>query len=268
MNEGRKLVNWVAGVSTLIVALLIIIVVNEPQRDQVSRAAAARAVALTVAAKSEILASAPETSWFPAELQSEWYVKYMDYLYEKGLLDPETCPPTEESALSAVTRGDLSDMLTGQGLAEDVSEALAKYRLENGAKKAQRKVGKAEFWEFYDLFREAADPRGVVHELVTDVYGTPNNVAEAAPWTAYTRDGKFLFEGLYLDACIDKNVRLLVRDSDILKVEEIVSSEIVYENAWISGVSEAGVTIFIGNIKREFPVKGVLQDEPEYSGIQ
>ncbi|MCI8454969.1 MAG: SpoIID/LytB domain-containing protein [Lachnospiraceae bacterium] len=266
MNESRKLINWVAGVSTLIVALLIIIVVNEPQRDQVSRASAARAVALTVAAKSEILASAPKTSWFPEELQSEWYVKYMDYLYEKGLLDPETCPPTEESALSGVTRGDLSDMLTGQGLAEEAPASLSEYILEKGAKKAQRRIGKSEFWEFYDMFREAADPRGVVHELVTDVYGTPNNVAEAAPWTAYTRDGKFLFEGLYLDACIDKNVRLLVRDSDILKVEEIISSEIVYENAWISGVSEAGVTVFIGNIKREFPVKGVLQDEEEISG--
>ena len=46
----------------------------------------------------------------------------------------------------------------------------------------------------------------------------------------------------------------------------MVSDEIVYENAWISGFSGKTVTVFIGNIQREFPVKGVLKDESEISG--
>lgn len=69
----------------------------------------------------------------------------------------------------------------------------------------------------------------------------------------------FSFEGLYLDGYIDQKIRFLARDDEILKVEEMVSDEIVYENAWISGFSGKTVTVFIGNIQREFPVKGVLR---------
>ena len=256
MDEKKKMINWVAGISTLIVALLIVIVVMEPKNDGVSRAAASRAAALALASKSEILEEGPETSYFPAEIQDEWYVKYMDYLYEKGYLDPEQCPATEESALSPVTYGELSLWM----------QKVSGEQEETEGKKAKRNAGKAEFWKFFDGFCALADPDGNVKELETDIYGTPDNVEAAAPWTAYTKDGKFLFEGLYLDSCIDKTVRLLVRDGDILKVEEVVSGEIVYENAWISGFSDQKVTIFIGNIQREFPVKGVLKDEEEISG--
>ena len=49
MDEKKKLINWTAGISTVIVALLIIIVVMEPRGNGVSRAAASRAIALTLA---------------------------------------------------------------------------------------------------------------------------------------------------------------------------------------------------------------------------
>ena len=108
MDENKKMINWVAGISTLIVALLIVIVVMEPKSGGVSRAAASRAIALTLAGRDQITEEGPETSNFPKELQEEWYVKYMDFLYEKGYLDPDSCPAEEDSALSAVTYGDLS----------------------------------------------------------------------------------------------------------------------------------------------------------------
>lgn len=93
MDEKKKLINWTAGISTVIVALLIIIVVMEPRGNGVSRAAASRAIALTLAGEDAVRAEGPETSFFPGELQDQWYVKYMDYLYAKGYLDPETVLP-------------------------------------------------------------------------------------------------------------------------------------------------------------------------------
>ena len=80
-------------------------------------------------------------------------------------------------------------------------------------------MDKAEFWEFYDAFRAFADPDGNVKEIETDLYGTPGNVDGASPWTAYTKDGKFLFEGLSLDSYIDKTIKLLVREDGIIKVQ-------------------------------------------------
>ena len=132
--------------------------------------------------------------------------------------------------------------------------------------RAKKAVSSENFWKFYDAFRAAVDPDRAVAEVETDLYGTPDNVDGAPAWTAYTRDGIFQFEGLYLDGYIDQKIRFLARDDEILKVEEMVSDEIVYENAWISGFSGKTVTVFIGNIQREFPVKGVLKDESEISG--
>lgn len=266
MNETRKMINWVAGVSTLIVTLLLIIVIFEPKNDQVSRAAAVRAVALSMAGKEEITAGQPENSYFSEELADEWYVKYFDYLYAQGILNPETLAPTKETALSAVTYGDLWAFIRGLKDSGETSEALSGYLTAVSEKKAAKTVGRERFWEFYDDFRAAADPDGAVCELETDIYGTPDNLKTAPAWTAYTKDGRLSFEGLSLKSCIDKTVRLLVRDSEILKVEEIVSSEIVYENAWISGFANGAVTVFIGNITREFPVTGVLNNEDELSG--
>ena len=265
MNERRKLINWMAGVTTFIVVLLIVIVLLDREEDGVSLAAASRTVALTLESGNGILENAPETSNFDEDLSDQWYVKYMDYLYGQGYLDSGSVKADERSATSAVTYAVLSDWAkkaSEEGKGE--TDALLSY-VDSGDR-AKKAVSSENFWKFYDVFRAAVDPDRAVAEVETDLYGTPDNVDGAPAWTAYTRDGIFQFEGLYLDGYIDQKIRFLARDDEILKVEEMVSDEIVYENAWISGFSGKTVTVFIGNIQREFPVKGVLKDESEISG--
>ncbi len=262
--EKRKLINFVAGMTTVILVLLIVIVVMEPKDVGVSRAVASKAVALTLAPKEEVQNNGPEESYFPVVLQNEWYVKYMDYLYETGYLDPERIAAEESSALSSVTYGDLSGWIRAASLEEEI--VFADYLVGLEDKKARKAVGKAEFWKFYSLFLGAVDTDGNVKSLETDIYGTPDNVETAAAWTTYTRDGKFMFEGLSLDSYIDRRIRVLVRDQDILRVEELVSEEIIYENAWISGYADGEVTVFVGNVQKRFPIKGVLKNEDELSG--
>ena len=265
MNERRKLINWMAGVTTFIVVLLIVIVLLDREEDGVSLAAASRTVALTLESGDGILENAPETSNFDEDLSDQWYVKYMDYLYGQGYLDSGSVKADERSATSAVTYAVLSDWAkkaSEEGKGE--TDALLSY-VDSGDR-AKKAVSSENFWKFYDAFRAAVDPDRAVAEVETDLYGTPDNVDGAPAWTAYTRDGIFQFEGLYLDGYIDQKIRFLARDDEILKVEEMVSDEIVYENAWISGFSGKTVTVFIGNIQREFPVKGVLTDERAISG--
>ena len=265
MNESRKMINWMAGVTTFVVALLIVIVLLDTEQDGVSLAAASRTVALTLESESGILENAPEISNFDEKLSDQWYVKYMDYLYGQGYLDSGVIQADERSATSAVTYAVLSDWAkkaSEEGNGE--TDALLSYV--DAGDRAKKAVSSENFWKFYDAFRAAADPEGAVAEVETDLYGTPDNVDGAPAWTAYTRDGTFQFEGLYLDNYIDRKIRFLARDDEILKVETMVSDEIVYENAWISGFSGRTVTVFIGNIQREFPVKGVLKDESEISG--
>lgn len=264
MDETKKLINWVAGISTLIVLLLILIVVLQRGGDGVSRAVASRTIALTLSGEAEIEKAAAEKTYFPEELSEEWYVKYMDYLYGLGYLSTEEYPANEESALSHVTWGELAGWIKAAGAGDD--PAFAEYISLGTGKKADGKPGAEEFWTFYDAFLKAADPDGNVKELTTDLYGTPDNVDGAPAWTAYTKDGKFQFDGLYLDSYIDRKIKILARGSQIIQIMELVSDEIVYENAWISGYTGNSVTVFIGNIQREFPVRGVLKNEDEISG--
>lgn len=109
MNERRKLINWMAGVTTFIVVLLIVIVLLDREEDGVSLAAASRTVALTLESGDGILENAPETSNFDEDLSDQWYVKYMDYLYGQGYLDSGSVKADERSATSAVTYAVLSD---------------------------------------------------------------------------------------------------------------------------------------------------------------
>ena len=109
MNESRKMINWMAGVTTFVVALLIVIVLLDTEQDGVSLAAASRTVALTLESESGILENAPETSNFDEKLSDQWYVKYMDYLYGQGYLDSGVIQADERSATSAVTYAVLSD---------------------------------------------------------------------------------------------------------------------------------------------------------------
>ena len=55
MNESRKMINWMAGVTTFVVALLIVIVLLDTEQDGVSLATASRTVALTLESESGIL---------------------------------------------------------------------------------------------------------------------------------------------------------------------------------------------------------------------
>ena len=206
MNERRKLINWMAGVTTFIVVLLIVIVLLDREEDGVSLAAASRTVALTLESGNGILENAPETSNFDEDLSDQWYVKYMDYLYGQGYLDSGSVKADERSATSAVTYAVLSDWAkkaSEEGKGE--TDALLSY-VDSGDR-AKKAVSSENFWKFYDAFLAAVDPDRAVAEVETDLYGTPDNVDGASAWTAYTRDGIFQFEGLYLDGYIDQKIR-------------------------------------------------------------
>lgn len=138
-----------AGVTTFVVALLIVIVLLDTEQDGVSLAAASRTVALTLESESGILENAPETSNFDEKLSDQWYVKYMDYLYGQGYLDSRVIQADERSATSAVTYAVLSDWAkkaSEEGNGE--TDALLSYV--DAGDRAKKAVSSENFWKFYD----------------------------------------------------------------------------------------------------------------------
>ena len=101
----NRMIAWVSGVILVVVTLMVIIVKMEPPRDGIIRAQAMKAMALALTDKEECEKRAEErgTSHFSAKEKDNWFVKYMDYLYDEGYLDPELTPASLAAAQGYLT---------------------------------------------------------------------------------------------------------------------------------------------------------------------
>ena len=81
----KAFVARITAILSLILVLITVIVVLEPERkdEGITRARAAKAVALMMESREEILQYEEESgrSYFSQKEQNNWYVPYMDYLY-------------------------------------------------------------------------------------------------------------------------------------------------------------------------------------------
>ena len=69
-------------------------------------------------------------------------------------------------------------------------------------------------------------------------FRTFEDVEGAAAWRAYTSQGNRGFEGLGLGSYRDREIRVLVSGSEILRIVAKVSDSVVYKNIWISEAEE------------------------------
>ena len=94
----KAFVARITAILSLILVLITVIVVLEPERkdEGITRARAAKAVALMMESREEILQYEEESgrSYFSQKEQNNWYVPYMDYLYEKKILSEDLTKPS------------------------------------------------------------------------------------------------------------------------------------------------------------------------------
>lgn len=250
----KRMIRWVVGIPLLVVALITVIVLHEPEKEGMNRAMAAKSVALLFQAPEELDTWKKEqkSSCFQADEQQEWYVLYMDYLYVNGLLSEEETPASAEAAEGVLTYGEAARIACG------VAPELEK--LVNVTRKNQDKAYPEEsWWLLYDSFLKTADamPDGVpaVEKRTVLVYGTPENVPGTAAWTAYTNLGKMKFTGLSLDYLIDHQAEAYVRDGEIIHICADLGAEITYKNVWLADGNAENLEVYVGEITRTIPFR-------------
>lgn len=242
--NNKRLIVWAAGLLLTVLTLIMIILLHEPEKNGISRALAAKAAVLSMTSRSDCEAADGEgQSHFPELEQGIWYVKYMDYLYDRGMMSEELTIPEDQYATQEITYGEV------EFLAKAFSEELAG---QVGATKRNREkaCSQEDWWEFYEKLLAVTDPEGEVQETRLLLYGTPLNVENSNSWVAYTSEGQLGFEGLSLDSYIDRELLILVRSGEIVTVREVVSDEVVYQNVWITGVEEDSFVTQLGDMKR------------------
>lgn len=256
----NRMIAWVSGVVLVVVTLMVIIVKLEPPRDGIIRAQAMKAMALALTDKEECEKRAKErgTSHFSAKEKDNWFVKYMDYLYDEGYLDPELTPASLASAQGYLTYAEAAYM---------AGQVSGKLKLQAGSTRNNRDQAfpEEDWWQLYGSILKETDPEGKVEEMEAVLYGTPSNLDQAESWTAYTTVGNFGFQGLALDAFLDCEIRFLARSGEMI-TSSLVSRNVVYENVWLAESDGRHFKAYLGTAYREFPVSAKLGGEDGMAG--
>lgn len=256
----NRMIAWVSGVVLVVVTLMVIIVKLEPPRDGIIRAQAMKAMALALTDKEECEKRAKErgTSHFSAKEKDNWFVKYMDYLYDEGYLDPELTPASLASAQGYLTYAEAAYM---------AGQVSGKLKLQAGSTRNNwdQAFPEEDWWQLYGSILKETDPEGKVEEMEAVLYGTPSNLDQAESWTAYTTIGNFGFQGLALDAFLDCEIRFLARSGEMI-TSSLVSRNVVYENVWLAESDGRHFKAYLGTAYREFPVSAKLGGEDGMAG--
>ncbi len=246
--KGHRLIGWVIGVPFIIGILILIILGHEPERDGISRAMAAKSVALAVLSPQELADWKQEygASHFPAESVKEWYVPYLDYLYEQEILSEAMTPAKAKTAEGPLTFEEAEFMLNQL---EPALGSLVKASPQN----REKPFPQERWWLLYDSVLKRMDKSGQVKTERVAIYGTPDNMQGVPAWTAYTSLGTLTFYGLALDAYLDHELTAYVRDGELIHVLEDRGSETIYRNVWILDGDERELMVYIGDIQRKIP---------------
>ncbi|WP_394522257.1 SpoIID/LytB domain-containing protein [Lacrimispora sp. JR3] len=256
----RRFIGFVAGIPLLVLILIVIILVSEPEPEGISRGLAYKSAALLLTDREscEKALADQKQEYFPEAEKNNWYVKYMSFLYAGGYLDSGKVPPKKETAEGFLTYKD----------AEDLAEALvsgAGKEFHVGKKKRNRQVSADEWWNLYGELQKTLDGEGKIRELDVLLYGTPKNVTTASPWTAYTSEGNYQFEGISLDSYIDWELKLLVKGNEIIAMREAVSDSVTYKNVWLTTGDGDTFGVNIGSVKRSFPLEASMGQPEDFA---
>lgn len=259
MNK-KTFMGFIVGIPLLVLILIIIILVGEPEPEGISRGLACKSAAflLTDREGCEKVLKDQKQEYFPEKEQNNWYVKYMDYLYGGGYLDPREMPANKDTAEGFLT------YLEAEHLAEALVPGSGK-NVHAGNKKQNKKIPSEEWWNLYEELRTALDKEGKIKVVDVYLYGTPTNVKTAPAWTAYTSEGNFQFEGISLDSYIDWELKLLVRGNEIIALKEAVTDSVTYKNVWLTTGEGGTFCVSLGGVERTFPLEASLGQPEEFA---
>jgi len=227
----------------------------------VSRAMAAKMLALISYSQTEINAL-PRVIAFSDTSAGSWYDRYINAVFTAGYMTgygnrfrPERAVTLEEAGaiLGKLDKNkNLTVKLTDDNRGDPISFALWNELYINLLADLSGKKPADPFSSFGPDYGMA-----VVSYVVL---ATPRNNDKLSGFNAITDRGPVTFYGLNLDAYIDKAVRVIAKDGDIVSALSVESGTPTLKNAYIARINPGAVTVFIGGAERTYRYSGALAD--------
>ena len=259
MNK-KSLIGFVVGIPLLVVILILIIIMNEPEPEGISRGLACKSAALLLTDSESLEKTSGDKNqeYFSNQEQNAWYVKYMDYLYSGGYLDPSLMPPDRETAEGFLTYQEAERL--ADALVPDAGKSIHVKK-----KDKNKHISADEWWYLFEDLMKALDGDNQIKTIDVLLYGTPSNIKPSSAWTAYTSEGTFRFEGISLDSYIDWEVKIVVKGSEMIALKEAVSDSVTYKNVWLTSGEPDTFQVHFGKIVRTFPLDASLGQPAEFT---
>lgn len=221
--------------------------------EYVSKALAVKMVALSQEDKSKIVARDREISYSDST-SKDWFDKY----FNLGIVSGWYINTQEQlNPLNPLTYQDL------QGFIDYFEINLAQTNINIEEVDAQEAVLYSDWIEIYHMIIDQVNDTEGVYYKTLYVFSTPALSSELAAWEMATDNGKYYFEGVAVDGCINKEISALVRGNEVIYIKGIVSGDALLTNAYIIDVDtiEKQAKVFMGGITRSIEIASNIVKE-------
>lgn len=198
---------------------------------------------ITVAEASKLLmyAMCDEELISTEAKEGYWYEDYVRFTKDKGYFD-------KKSPMDKVTYSDVRYIVKQLGVSDDrMNVKLMRMGI----------VPKEKFIDIYMEMLSMFEYGTQIETVLATVAGTPSNLEGIGEWRAYTSEGNYGFAGIILDDKIDKQVRFIVSNDEILTVVAVESEDVVYRNIWVKYSTDKKIYANIYGVDREFDINGL-----------
>lgn len=232
--------------SAFILGLIIYIAIDffsNKSNEIIGRGQFAKAVALCIYTEEEC--ADYEKNYFEGQEAADWYVPYMNKLYNVGYLDEKSVSATKSSANKDLTYKELKEVIENLDINADKTAKLIK-KFSNGDK-----VKLTDFEKIYETLLEQLDSQKLVQKKELIIINTNDT------GIVNTSEGDLYAKGIDLDDYTDVKMEAYIKGSEILLMPDEISREFTYGNAYVEKYEEGKLYTFINGAKREFKIKGL-----------
>lgn len=238
------------------------------QEKRVSRAEVAKMVSLLKFTEEELSGMERVITYTDTDPE-KWYDKYINGMYEAGLVSEENLENNQYRPMSYMTVAECNDLVSRIAIQEQENKAVEASALQELLAAMENLVEsqgtdaflpREEWINLYEILWNKVYKSGLEEKTLYIVESWENNEG-LEKWQTVTDQGLFMGDGQDFLKYSNKKLRVYVRGTQIACILEILKEDTLIPNAWIMAQTEESLTVFVNGCQKKFSLSGDLKEQ-------